>query len=135
MLSFYLPPDILKILYNSLVLPYLSYGIESWYGALRYMSGRVQIMEKNAILAIYGLSYNSYANQHLKDNNILKLTDFYNLKLCSHVFNYFKLPNNTLQFRPHSLILEHKTRHKTNSITPRYKKSHTQSGFMYTRIF
>ena len=33
-----LPPDILKILYNGLILPYITYGIETWYGAPRYMS-------------------------------------------------------------------------------------------------
>ena len=133
-LSLYLPPDILKILYNSLILPYLSYGIESWHGAPRYMSGRVQIMQKKAIRAIYGLSYNSHTNQHFKMNNILKLTDLYNLNLCSHVFKYLQLPNNTLQFRPHSLIHEHNTRHRANLITPRYNRTHTQSSFMYTSI-
>ena len=117
-----------------MVLPYLTYGIESWHGAPRYMSGKVQIMQKKAIRAIYGLSYNSHTNQHFKMNNILKLTDLYNLNLCSHVFKYLQLPNNTLQFRPHSLIHEHNTRHRANLITPRYNRTHTQSSFMYTSI-
>ena len=31
-LNFSHPFDILKVLYNCLILPYLTYGIETWYG-------------------------------------------------------------------------------------------------------
>ena len=85
----------------------------------------VQVMQKKEIRAIYGLSYNSHTNQHFKVNNILKHTDLYNLNLCYYVFK--QLPNNTRQFRPHSLIHEHNTRHRTNLIT------HTATGLIFNQ--
>ena len=135
-LNSYLPSDILKLLYNSLILPYLTYGIESWYGAPRYMSGKVSVLQKKAIRNVFNLPYNSPTNQYFKSNNILKLSDLYNLSLCSHVFNYIKSPDNNLNSRlhPNSQIHNHNTRNRTNLVIPRFNRSATQSSFIYSSI-
>ena len=78
----------------------------------------------------------SPTNQYFKSNNILRLSDLYNLSLCSHVFYYLKSPNNNLTSRLHanSKIHNHKTRNKTNLAVPRFNRSVTQSSLMYSSI-
>ena len=45
-LNSYPPSNIVKLLYNVLFLPYVTYDIESWYGAPRYMSNKVNEVQK-----------------------------------------------------------------------------------------
>ena len=43
-LNSYLPNRILKMLYNSLILPYLNYGVECWYAASNYVLNKIQVL-------------------------------------------------------------------------------------------
>ena len=135
-MNYYLPSDILKLLYNSLILTCLTYGMESWYRVSRYMSGKVNVLQKKAIRNAYNLPYNSPTNQCFKSINILKLSDLYNPSLGSHVFNYIKSQNNNLTSRlhPNSEIHNHNTRNRTNLVVPRFNRSATQSNFMHSSI-
>ena len=100
------------------------------------MSGKVSVLQKKAIRNVYNLPYNSPTNQYFKSNNILKLSDLYNLSLCSHVFNYIKSPDNNLNSRlhPNSQIHNHNTRNRANLVIPRFNRSATQSSFIYSSI-
>ena len=132
-----LPSDILKILYNSLILPYLSYGIESWYGAPRYMTNKIFILQKKAIRAVHGLPYSSHTNNHFKTDKILKLQDLYKLNLCSQLFFYLtSSQNNTVasRFQLHSDIHYHNTRHRNNLVLPHYHRSKSQLSFSFQSI-
>ena len=47
-LNNYIPVDILQHLYNSLILPYLSYGVGSWMGAPQYVRNRINVLQKKS---------------------------------------------------------------------------------------
>ena len=69
----FLPLSILKMLYNSLILPHLSYGILTWGSK----PGRLIKLQKWAIRTINNSKYNSHTEPLLKKNNLLKITDIY----------------------------------------------------------
>ena len=135
-LDSYLPSDILKLLYNSLILPYLTYSIESWYKAPQYMSSKVNVIQKKYIINIYSLPYKPHTNLYFKSNNISKLFDIYNPSLCSHVFKYIKSQNNDLTCRPgsNSQMHNHSTRNRTNLLVPRFNRSASQWSFLYFSV-
>ena len=125
------------MLYNSLILPYLSYGIESWYGAPRFMSNKIFVLQKKAIRAIHGLSYNSHTNYYFKTDKILKLQDLYKLNLCSQLFHYLTSNVNfsvSSHFQLHSDIHNHNTRHRSNLVLPHYHRSKSQLSFSFQSI-
>ena len=136
-LNYFLPPEILKLLHNSLVLPYLSYGVVSWYGAPRYVSNRVQVLQKKAIRAIHMLPFNSHTNDLFKINKFLKLDDIYKSNLCSHSSYYqnINMNNNiTARFLSLSDIHEHNTRHRHSILIPQYHRSKSQASFIFQSI-
>ena len=91
---------------------------------------------KKDIRIVYNLPYNTPNNQYYKCNNILKLSDLYNLSVCSHVFNYIKSTNNNLTscLHPNSEIHNHNTRNRTNLLVLRFNRSATQSSFIHSSI-
>ena len=75
-LNYFLPPEILKLLHNSQILPYFSY-LAPWY-----VSNRVQTTS------------HSHTNYLSKINKFFKLDDIYKSNLCSHLFYYQNINNN-----------------------------------------
>ena len=86
-----LPIHILKILYYSLILPYLSYGILAWGAS----SARLRLfsLQKKAIRLITNSRFNAHTEPLFKALNLLKLEDIH--KLCVLKF-YFKYTHNEL---------------------------------------
>ena len=97
-LNAFVPTEVLKMLYYSLVHPYLNYCIDSWYGASQSLSNSVFILQKKSIRAIFGLPYNGHTSQFFKQNNILKLCDLYKLNLACTMFNYINYISKSLKF-------------------------------------
>ena len=77
------------MLYNSLILPHLNYGILAW-GAI---PGRLVKLQKWAIRTISNSKYNAHTEPLFKKHGLLKLTDIY--KLVALKFQY-KHQNDTL---------------------------------------
>ena len=48
----FLPQNILKLLYETLIKPYLTYGIEAWYCAPNFLTYKSFIVHKKSIRAI-----------------------------------------------------------------------------------
>ena len=44
-LNKFLPPNILKLLYDTLIKPYLTYGIEAWFSAPNFLTDKIFIMQ------------------------------------------------------------------------------------------
>ena len=51
-LSKFLPINVLKSLYHSLVMPHITYGIELWYGAPKTVSDRITIIQTKIVRVI-----------------------------------------------------------------------------------
>ena len=90
-LNKFLPNSILKILYTTLIQPYLSYGIEAWYGTTKNHTNKIFIIQKKAIRAINNLQYNDHTNNYFKSNNILKLEDHYKLQISNYIYQLLHL--------------------------------------------
>ena len=85
----FLPTSILKMLYNSLILSMLNYGNLAW----GFNMGRLIILQKKAIRAIFRTKYNAHTEPYFKVHKMLKLSDIFTLRCLKF---YFKLVNRTL---------------------------------------
>lgn len=113
-----LPLHVLLTLYNSLILPYLSYGILVW-GTHAYKMTKLQ---KKAIRVITNAKYNSHTEPIFKKLNLLKITDLSALQELKFAFRlengmlpyYFRVSMHTR----HSEIHHYNTRNSNNLIIP-----------------
>ena len=126
-LNKFLPSDSLKMLYHTLVVPHISYGIEAWYGAPQCARSRVKVLQKKAIRAIYSLPYNSHTHDHFKSNQLLKLDDIYYLKIAIHMYTQF----NSRNFSTNEDVHLYNTRNRNNIAIPRCNRSKTQLYWLY----
>ena len=73
----YLPPPSLKILYNSLVLPHLQYGLSAWGGCTGQNKKRIITIQKRAIRTVSKSYFNSHTEPRLKSLGLLRLDELY----------------------------------------------------------
>ena len=73
-LSKYLQLEIIKILYYSLINPFLLYGIEVWHGTYANITKKIFILQKKACWAINNLPFITHTTEYFKNEKILKLT-------------------------------------------------------------
>ena len=86
-LKTFLPLHVLRILYNSLILPHLQYGILTWGFCL----GRLEKLQNRAVVT--RSKYNAHTDPLFKSLNLLKLKDLFELSVLKL---YFKLKHNLL---------------------------------------
>ena len=101
-----IPSSILKTLYNSLILPHLSYAISVWGNTTNRQFKRLQLLQKRSIRLITKSRYNSHTNNLFKQLHILKLQDIFKascLQLYYMIYNkltplYFQqqIPTNSM---------------------------------------
>ena len=108
-----LPRSILRSLYQTLVLPHLTYCCIIWSGSSKYLSNKLIIMQKRAIRHITFSHPRDYTNALFKSMNLLKLIDLFNLHVASFVHRslHDMLPNSLNAFFTYnSSIHSHNTR-------------------------
>ena len=93
-LKHYLPQEIMKKLYYSLVHPYINYGIQSWHGASQSATSGVHVLQKKAIRAVFNLNFNAHTNDYIKQSSILKSNELYKFNLCCHLYKILQNKNN-----------------------------------------
>ena len=72
-----LPPTSLKILYSSLILPHLQYGLAAWGGCSYQSKKRVVAIQKRAIRTVSKAYVTSHTEPRMKKLGLLKLDDLY----------------------------------------------------------
>ena len=82
----YLPPHILRILYNSLVQPHLQYAILAW----GFNSNRLSKLQKRAVRIITNSKYNAHTEPLFKTLNLLKIDDIFRLNAIKFYYKYTK---------------------------------------------
>ena len=88
-LKYVLPLCIKTMLYNTLILPHITYGIMVW----EYQRNRLNKIQKKAIRIITSNKYNSHTEPLFKQLNMLKLEDLLKLQLKFYFkFNEGSLP-------------------------------------------
>ena len=85
----FLPTSILKMLYNSLIVSRLNYGILAW----GFNINRLAVLQRKAIRAIFRTKYNAHTEPYFKVHKLLKLEDIFTLRCLKF---YYKLANKKL---------------------------------------
>ena len=80
----FLPKQVLRILYNSLILPHLQYCILTW----GFKSDRLFKLQKRAVRIITCSKYNAHAEPLLKALNLLKVEDIMKIKALKLYYRY-----------------------------------------------
>ena len=75
------PPNIRLMLYNSLILPYINYGITSWYGCPAYNRNKIAILQRKAIRIIRNLGFRANTDQHFFALQTLPVDQIYKYKV------------------------------------------------------
>ena len=88
------PHGILLVLYNTLILPYISYGILAWGNSGAGTINRILQLQKKALRIINNVNFCEHSNPLFYNCNTLKVTDVYSLQLGSFMYqlNNLKLP-------------------------------------------
>ena len=111
----------LRMLYHTMVNPYLLYGNILWGGAYQKYTKRLNIMQKRAIRTIMNATYNEHTSPLFKATNILKLTDLHDFQVIKFMgkFMHNELPLPLLElFQSQVVNHEHDTRHRDGPNLP-----------------
>ena len=125
-LSSFIPPNVLRILYCSLILPYLSYCNIVWGNTYLSNLDKLHILKKKAIRIISGVPSRSHSSPLFSNLNLLKLSDINLVQQClfvysaihsilpNHLSNMFILNYSIHDYRTRSSIDIHIPNHTTN---------------------
>ena len=78
-----LPPTSLKVLYNSLILPHLQYGLSAWGGCSTQSKKRITLIQKRITRIISKSFYSSHTEPRMKKLGLLKFDDLYSHQCLS----------------------------------------------------
>ncbi len=113
-LKHFLPLNIKTMLYSSLILSHLNFGILNW----GYACERITKLQKKAIRIISTSKYNAHTEPIFKSLNLLKVKDILKLQELKfyYKFRHNKLPHylQQLPFHYNRDIHNHETRQKNN---------------------
>ena len=123
------PCQILTLIYNSIILPHINYGIISWFKPNSAESKRLNTIQKKIVRNLKCAKYNSHTDPIFKQLRLLKVEDIFKLK---GALIYLKtLTGNTSDFLQTELQLNniyhtHNTRQAQlvhfNHVTSNYDK-------------
>jgi len=127
----------LRMLYNALVQPYLSYGIILWGATFRQHTHKLIIMQKRIVRRIYGARYDAHTSPIFRSLKFLKLDDLYKLEVAKHILKSFKMtmPKSLMDlyiptYIIHNLHTRHRTRYRLSK--PNTRILLTSQSILYT---
>ena len=90
-----IPTDVLRTIYNSLVLPQLNYGISAWGNVKNRELNRLKTLQKKSIRIISNSKFLSHTGPLFKKMRLLTIDDLFQLNCCKIYHKYIKglLPN------------------------------------------
>ena len=134
-LKWIFPPNILKSLYSTLVLPHLNYGVLAWGNSATYMLNKLLLLQKKAMRIISHADFRHHTDGLFYSNNTLKIYDIYrlNLAILMYQYNNQRLPSvfNNI-FRVNNEIHHYPTRQINLYHLPRTRTALTQNTFIFT---
>ena len=133
----FFPIKILRHLYFALIQPQISYTIETWYSAPKYLTNKIFTIQKKAIRAIFSLPYNSHTSNFFKLAGILKLDDLYKFSVCTLIYKSLHNDCDTNISQMLQALRQnhtHITRNYSDFCLPRYHLTRSQSSFRYCAV-
>ena len=112
-----IPCNILQILYHSIIMPHLTYGVIAWGNTCKKEMKRMFTLQKKAVRIIHKAKFNSHTSPLFIKTNSLTLEDLYVQHCCKIVH---KKINKTLHPNISNLLAtvnethQHNTRHSNN---------------------
>ena len=79
----FLPPESLRLLYNSFILPHVQYGLAAWGGCSEKNKKRIVTIQKRAVRTVCKAYANSHTEPRMKKIGLLKLDDLYTHQCAS----------------------------------------------------
>ena len=108
---------ILLMIYNTLILPHLSYCCEIWGNTYNTRLNNLILLQKRAIRIVDNAGWREHSSEIFRKYRILKLTDLIEYQTCIHMYraNLGILPENVQKnFSKVTDVHKHNTRNKTN---------------------
>ena len=120
-----IPSNILRILYNSLILPHLNYGILAWGRKIK----RLEIIQKRAVRILAASKYNAHTSHTSDMYKIQEIKLYYKLV-------HKQLPKYFLNFQcnTNSDLHCHNTRSRHKLHTPQIKHDFAKNNVRYSII-
>ena len=113
-----LPKNNLRTLYQTLIQPYLEYGLILWGGTHTSYLNKITKQQKRIIRIISAAKYNDHTTPLFKQLKLLKLEDLYTLNMSKFMYkaNNNQLPKNLQRyFTQNSQIHSHNTRQSSHT--------------------
>ena len=129
-----LPLQILVNLYNTMILPYLTYCNIIWGNCASYLLQRLFLLQKRAIRVITKSFYLAHTDQLFYKLKILKIHDLYRLQVASFMFSYSKniLPEHFNEFFVlNSSVNNYSTRNSNKLYIPFYRYNFSRTLVRY----
>ena len=129
----FLPMDVLKTIYNALILPHLNLGILLWGHNFK----RIFKLQKWAVRAITSSKYNTHTNPLFQKLKLLKVED---IKNTAYLKLYYKFIKDELpkyfdnMFDKKYLTHDHDTRNKNEPLLPKSKKQGAQTAIRFSLL-
>ena len=126
--------EILKTIYNALVLPHISYAIVSWGNVKSREISRFKLLQKKAVRLITNSKYNSHTNPIFRKLNLLKLDDIYTLQCTKLLLKYKQciLPQyHSEQLETTNRIHHHFTRNRHELLAPQIRTTIEEQLFSF----
>ena len=109
------PSNIRLMLYNSLILPYINYGITSWYGCPAYNRNKIAILQRKAIRLIRDLGPRANTEHHFSALQTLPIDQIYMFQVGQFAFKtviegplsefYYIIETNTINHRYNTRLI------------------------------
>ena len=123
----------LKLIYYSLVHPYLIYGNLLWGNTYKKYIKRLEVLQKRALRIITNSSYNEPSSPLFKRVKILKVSDIHRELIITFIFRYVNatLPLPLLQLFDFQYDIHgHNTRHSKDLRPPQFNTALMKRSFL-----
>ena len=123
------------MLYSSLVLPYLNYGVLAWGSAVQTKIDKMLLLQKRAIRLICNVSYRAHTDVLFRENRILKITDLYRLQLGCFMYNININATPTVfkgMFQKNNVIHNYSTRQANDFHLPKNRTNFGNKTFKFS---
>ena len=85
-----LTKNILLLLYNSLIIRHIKYGIGTWYNGNKTTVQKFKRIVNKFIRKIFGLHHRASVTNIMKDDGIMTIDQINKLELCNFMYKYTK---------------------------------------------
>ena len=134
-LRYSFPPSILQLLYSTLILPHLNYGILAWGNAAACHIEKVLLLQKKAVRIIDNVDFIAHTNVIFMEKCILKISDLYTYNLCQFMYSVNNGEAPTIfenMFNRNNSYHSHSTRQSLLFHLPLFRSLFAQRTFLFT---